>query len=141
VVHFSDKLTALDTLDFWVGTFAIYVLSTFQVILFGWVLGVDRGFEELERGAEIRVPRVFRYIIKYVSPLYLLGIFGAWCYYQFFLPPKPGELTRFQQIRTDLAVQLSVGLIVLTAILFMLLIAQSVKRWRAAELRQQEASS
>ncbi len=132
IVYFSKDLTALDTIDFWVGTFGIYVLALFQVILFGWVLGVDRGFEELDRGAEIRVPRVFKFIIKYVSPTYLLAVFLAWAYQSLFVVPE-GEPSRLQAIVENRTVQLSVGMIVLVSALFALLIAQSVQRWRAAE--------
>ena len=90
VVYFSENLLALDTLDFWIGSFAIYILATAQVILFGWVLGIDRGFEELNRGAEIRIPGILKYIIKYVSPTYLLIIFGFWCYKN--IPAKIAEI-------------------------------------------------
>jgi SNF family Na+-dependent transporter len=139
VVYFSENLTALDTLDFWVGSFGIYLLATFQVILFGWVLGVETGFAELRRGAEIRIPNFVKYIIKYVSPVYLLTIFGFWCYNAFFkVPDDPGQVTRLQQIRENLIVQMSIGFIASMVILFILLIAQSVKRWRAAERAEQE---
>lgn len=139
VVYFSENLIALDTIDFWIGTFGIYVLATFQVILFGWVLGVDRGMEELERGAEIRVPRLFKFVIKYVSPLYLLMILAFWSYNQFLkAPDAAGQLTRLQQIKEMPVVQFSIGLIVAVILLFLLLIAQAVKRWKAAELKQQE---
>jgi NSS family neurotransmitter:Na+ symporter len=165
VVYFSQGLMALDTLDFWIGTFAIYVLATFQVILFGWVLGVDRGFEELSRGAEIRVPRLMRFVIKYVSPLYLLTVFafwsyiefakplisryvsreylmqtfGPWCYEHFFKPPDGSQISRLQQIQESLVVQMSVGLIAIVVLLFVLLVAQSVRRWEKAERAQAEA--
>jgi len=132
VVYFSKGLAALDTLDFWVGTFCIYVLATFQVILFGWVLGVDRGFEELNRGAEIRIPHWVRYVIKYVSPLYLLTIFGFWCYQKL-----PGQI---QTIRQSLVAQLSIGFILIVTVLFTILIAQAVKRWDAAERAEKEVS-
>ncbi len=141
VVWFSKDLIALDTLDFWVGTFAIYVLAGFQVVLFGWVLGVKRGFEELGRGAEIRIPAVFKFIIKYVSPVYLLTVFGFWSYKQFIAGTgDPSEPTRLQQIRDSLTVQIAVGFVIVVAVLFALLIAQSVKRWRAAEQQQTEVS-
>ena len=42
VVFFSKGLTALDTIDFWVGTFCIFLLAGFQTILFGWVMGIER---------------------------------------------------------------------------------------------------
>ena len=135
VVFFSESLTALDTIDFWIGTFCIFTLATFQVILFGWVLGVDRGFDELRRGAEIRVPTFVKYMVKYVSPVYLLGIFAFWIHREFFDPEKA---VRLKQVREDLIVQLSVGFIVIVVALFLLLIAQSVKRWRALEQAQKE---
>ncbi|MGB0259587.1 MAG: sodium:calcium symporter, partial [Coraliomargarita sp.] len=43
VVYFSAGVKALDTMDFWVGTFLIFVLSTIQIIIFGWIMGVDKG--------------------------------------------------------------------------------------------------
>ncbi len=139
VVFFSGDFIALDTIDFWVGTFGIYVLATFQVILFGWVLGVDRGFEELRRGAEIRIPSFFKFVIKYVAPVYLLTIIGFWFHNEFLtVPEDPEATTRLQQIVENVEVQLSLGLILLVSILFALLIAQSVKRWRAAERAQVE---
>lgn len=78
VVYFSKDLKALDTLDFWVGTFLIFVLATMQVILFGWVIGIKRGLEAAHEGAAIRIPSIFGFILKYVSPAYLLTVFGLW---------------------------------------------------------------
>ena len=57
IVYFSQDAKALDTIDFWVGSLCIFVLATIQVIMFGWGMGVDKGYEELHRGAEIRIPR------------------------------------------------------------------------------------
>ncbi len=136
VVFFSKNLLALDTIDFWVGTFCIYVLATFQVILFAWILGVERGFRELNRGAEIRIPNFVKFVIKYVSPVYLLTIFGFWFYQQFLKTPDPGEVTRLGQIANEPVAQAAVGFIAIVIVLFLLLIAQSVKRWR--RLEQQE---
>jgi len=142
VVYFSKDLKVLDTFDFWVGTFAIYLLATFQVLLYGWVLGVERGWEELNRGAEIRIPHWVKYIIKYVSPVYLLTIFGFWFQQQFLQgPTKPGELTRLQQIQESSVVRFALGFIGVVALLFALLIAQSVKRWNKAERDRKEAAT
>jgi len=87
VLFFSKGLVALDTFDFWVGTFLIYTLAMFQTILYGWVFGIQRGEEELARGAQLRVPRVVQYMLKYVSPVYLLVIFGL-----FFWQEVPSKL-------------------------------------------------
>jgi NSS family neurotransmitter:Na+ symporter len=81
VLWFSRGLTALDTIDFWVGTFMIFVVAGTQIICFGWITGVDKGLEEAHKGSSIRIPNVFRFIIKYVSPAYLLTILGLFCYY------------------------------------------------------------
>ncbi|MFT7541857.1 MAG: NSS family neurotransmitter:Na+ symporter, partial [Gammaproteobacteria bacterium] len=79
VLYFSKGLTALDTLDFWVGTFMIFIVAGTQIICFGWIFGVDKGLEEAHRGAQMRIPRIFRFIIKYVSPTFLLVIFVMFC--------------------------------------------------------------
>lgn len=78
VVYFSKDLKALDTMDFWVGTFLIFVLSTIQIIVFGWMFGIDRGWKEAHKGAAMRIPRIFRPIMLYVTPSVLIVIFSFW---------------------------------------------------------------
>jgi SNF family Na+-dependent transporter len=80
VLWFSKGLTALDTLDFWVGTFLIFVMAAVQIIAFGWIFGLERGWAEAHRGAHLRIPGVYRFIIKYVAPLYLIVVFVGFCY-------------------------------------------------------------
>lgn len=80
VLWFSQGLMALDTFDFWVGTFLIFVLATFQAVLYGWVLGIQRGEEEAHYGAHIRIPRFVQYMLKYVVPVYLGVIFVSFCW-------------------------------------------------------------
>ncbi len=79
-LHHSGGLLALDTMDFWVGTAAIFMLAAAQTICFGWVFGVDRGLAEAHEGARLRIPAVFRFVIKYVAPAYLLAVFGTFCW-------------------------------------------------------------
>ena len=78
VVYFSKDLKALDTIDFWVGTFLIFVLATIQIIVFGWVIGLERGLREANRGAHFPIPRFYGFIIKYLTPSFLLLIFAYW---------------------------------------------------------------
>ena len=78
VVYFSKDLKALDTLDFWCGTFLIFILATIQIIVFAWVMGIPEGFREAHEGANMRIPRLFGPIMKYVTPVFLLGIFFFW---------------------------------------------------------------
>lgn len=63
------------TVDFWVGTYLIFLLAMVQIIYFGWVFGIDRGWKELHNGASIRVPTIFKFIMKYVAPAYLIIVF------------------------------------------------------------------
>lgn len=78
VVYFSADLKALDTLDFWVGTFMIYVLATVQIVVFAWVFGIPKGFEEAHKGSNMRIPAIFGFIMRFITPAFLLTIFVFW---------------------------------------------------------------
>jgi NSS family neurotransmitter:Na+ symporter len=77
-VYYSADVKALDTMDFWVGTFLIFILSTLQIIIFGWILGVKEGFRIAHEGAAMRIPNIFKFIMKYITPLFLILIFAMW---------------------------------------------------------------
>jgi SNF family Na+-dependent transporter len=70
----------LDDLDFWGGSFFIVVGATLEIILLAWVFGIDKAWDEMHHGCQMRVPRIFRFIIKYVTPTFLLLILGYWFY-------------------------------------------------------------
>jgi SNF family Na+-dependent transporter len=63
------------TVDFWIGTYLIFVMAGVQIIYFAWVFGIDRGWKELHRGAALQIPGVFKFIMKYVAPAYLIIVF------------------------------------------------------------------
>jgi SNF family Na+-dependent transporter len=130
VTYFSKGLMALDTMDFWVANFCIYLLATVMVIIYGWVLGVDRGLQELDEGAEIRVPRLVKFIIKYVAPLYLIVIFGFWVYSEFIGPMISGETAkRLAQIQNNGVVQWTLIVLAVIICFFLLLVGQALRRW------------
>lgn len=137
VVVCSKDLAALNTLDFWVGTFGIYLLATYQAILFGWVLGIDRGMKELDRGAEIRIPRLFGFIIKYVSPLYLLLVFALWLWQQI-VAEEDNQVTAIADNPVVLA---AVVFVLGTAALFAVLVALATRRWRRMECESRETAA
>jgi SNF family Na+-dependent transporter len=66
---------AFDEFDFWSGTFALVAFALGESIIFAWVFGMERGWEEITRGADIEVPRFFRFVIQYVTPLFILVVF------------------------------------------------------------------
>lgn len=130
VIYFSKDAVALDTFDFWVGSVCIYILATLEMILFGWAVGIERGYSEIMRGAEIRVPKFFLYIIKYVSPVFLLTIFAVWLY--------QSAGTYIKRIGTEPVVAMSAGFIVLVFIFFLIITAQSVRRWNKTNPLEKE---
>ncbi|MBN2830783.1 MAG: sodium-dependent transporter [Candidatus Omnitrophica bacterium] len=68
----------VDELDFWGGTFFLVVFATIEVILFAWVFGMERAWDEIHKGADMRVPKIYKFIIKYITPLFLFFILGMW---------------------------------------------------------------
>ncbi len=70
----------VNELDFWGGTFCLVLFATIEVILFAWVFGMNRAWEEIHHGADMSVPVIYKFIIKYVTPLFLFFVLGFWLY-------------------------------------------------------------
>lgn len=66
--------------DFWAGTFGLVVFATLEILLFAWVFGIDNAWEELHQGADLQVPGIYKYIMKWVTPAFLLILLGIWSY-------------------------------------------------------------
>jgi len=73
---FGLKYGVVDEMDFWGGNFLLVLFGLIEVLFFGWIFGIQRAWDEINRGAEIVIPRIFRFIIRYVTPLYMLIILG-----------------------------------------------------------------
>jgi hypothetical protein len=56
------------------GTLALVVFAMLEVILFVGVFGMKRGQEEIEKGAEMKIPAAYYFVIKYITPVFLLLI-------------------------------------------------------------------
>ena len=74
------KFGFLDELDFWAGTFGLVVFATMEIILFSWVFKIKNGWAEMHKGADLKVPKIFKFIMTYVTPVYLLVLLGVWTY-------------------------------------------------------------
>lgn len=123
-LYFTKDGAFWSTLDFWIGTFLIFVLAMAQIILFSWVFGIERGWKELHSGASMRIPRVFKIIMKYVAPAYLIVVFIGFC---------------VQNLHASLTAAWAstgsrVGILVIAATLLLLLAITIAgeRRWRAA---------
>lgn len=69
------KYGVFDEYDYWAGTFSLVVFAMIEIILFAWVFGMEKGWKEITTGADIKVPIVFKFIIQYVTPVLLAGVF------------------------------------------------------------------
>jgi SNF family Na+-dependent transporter len=73
VIFFQEGV--FDEYDYWAGTVALVVFALAETILFSWVFGIDRGWKELMSGSDLNVPTIYKFIIKYITPLLLLLVF------------------------------------------------------------------
>ncbi len=93
-----------DEYDYWAGTVSLVVFALIEIILFAWVFGMDEFYKEwkesddvlpfkamkklpawneITTGADINVPSIYKFIIKYVTPIFLGSVFigslpGIW---------------------------------------------------------------
>lgn len=68
---------AVDEMDFWGGSLLLIVGGTLQAFLFAYVLR-DRGWALLLEGAQVRIPKWIRFVMKWITPWYLVIMLTAW---------------------------------------------------------------
>lgn len=73
VIFFENGV--FDEYDYWAGTVSLVVFALAEIILFAWIFGIEKGWKELHYGADIIVPDVFKFIMKFITPLLLLFVF------------------------------------------------------------------
>ncbi|SHG37018.1 Na+-dependent transporter, SNF family [Flavobacterium segetis] len=69
------KEGVFDEYDYWAGTVSLVVFAMLETILFSWIFGMDKGWREITSGADIKVPNIYKFIIKYITPVMLIIIF------------------------------------------------------------------
>lgn len=72
---FFYKQGVFDEYDYWAGTVSLVVFALCEIILFAWIFGINRGWDEINAGADIKLPQIYKPIIKYVTPVILLVVF------------------------------------------------------------------
>ncbi|MCI0416459.1 sodium-dependent transporter [bacterium] len=77
IIYFY-KYGVFDEFDYWAGTIGLVVVAIVEALIFAYIFGVDRGWKELHEGAFIKIPRFFKFIMKYVTPVALILIFIGW---------------------------------------------------------------
>jgi len=136
VVYFSEKLKALDTLDFWVGTVFLFVMATIIIVYFGWSMGMERGWREAHDGAVLRIPGIFKFVMKYLSPLYLITIFALFVLFNVFgWQPASGEFKPTSYVsdligpKGSTVARLSMALVAVFLVFFGVITSLAGKRW------------
>jgi len=66
-----------DEYDYWAGTVSLVIFAFLETILFTWIFGMNKGWAELNRGADIRIPKAYKWIMKYVTPVLLFLVLLA----------------------------------------------------------------
>ncbi len=66
-----------DQYDFWAGTVALFFFGMVEVIVFSWVMGVEKGWKMINHQADIQIPKFFKFVLKYITPTMLITIFLA----------------------------------------------------------------
>jgi SNF family Na+-dependent transporter len=72
---FYFKEGVFDEYDYWACEVSLMVFALFEIVLFAWIFGMNKGWKEITDGADIEVPLFFRFVIKYITPLFLAFVF------------------------------------------------------------------
>ncbi len=80
-VYFSSE-NIMGEFDYWAGTVSLVIFGTVEIILFAWIFGMEKGWQIITEHADIQLPKIYKYIIQYVTPFFLAFIFfgniGNW---------------------------------------------------------------
>ncbi len=68
----------LDEWDYWAGTFGLVIVAVLEVVVFVWIFKPENAWKSIHEGADIRIPAVFKFVMTYITPLYLFIILGWW---------------------------------------------------------------
>jgi NSS family neurotransmitter:Na+ symporter len=68
----------LDEWDYWAGTFGLVIVALVETIVFVWIYGPDRMWASIHEGASMRIPIFFRYVMTWVTPVFLLVMMAWW---------------------------------------------------------------
>ena len=68
----------LDEWDFWAGTIGIVIFGLVEILMFMWVFGGNNAWAEMNRDSKIKIPRLFYYVLRYITPLFMFILIIWW---------------------------------------------------------------
>jgi neurotransmitter:Na+ symporter, NSS family len=77
-VVFFQKYGFLNEMDYWAGTFGLVVFALIETVLFMWVFGADKAWSEMNEGGDFAIPKIFYYVMKFITPLVLFVLMIWW---------------------------------------------------------------
>ena len=77
-LYFSKGLVALDTLDFWVGQTLIFIVASYEIIMFSWHYGANRMLREANAYSLLKLPKGYAVLWRFVTPTILICVFIGW---------------------------------------------------------------
>ncbi|MGL5721117.1 MAG: sodium-dependent transporter [Brevinema sp.] len=119
-VVMDSSLAVLSEIDFWGGNLILLVAGLIEVILFATHIDSKKGWLELHRGGHITVPTFYRYILKFVTPVFLAVILLGWIIFN-----APAQIMAES---TPANVWVARGIMVAVAIIINLMIGYSWRR-------------
>lgn len=128
IAYFSADLKALDTMDFWVGTFTVFILAGVQLVIGAWIFGADKLLKQGQKGSLIRLPKIVPFVLKYISPVYLLAVFLIWA------QQKVPDYAK--NLQSDEVAQMTLLFILAIIVFFLVLIHLAVGRWKKMEAKK-----
>ncbi len=103
---FWNKYGYIDELDSWAGEMLLVFFALIELIFFLFFLGINKGWEELHKGAQIKVPIIFKYILLIISPIYLVALIAIWTKNtlptKFHIEPKVKVIANYKDSNIDL---------------------------------------
>ena len=104
----------MDEWDYWAGTFGLVIFAAVEIVLFSYVFGIDRGWKELHRGADIKIPAIYKPIMKWVTPVFLAVLLGWWTWTEAvptFLMDSVDDATRIPYLWLSRGVMVVMGIV------------------------------
>lgn len=131
-IIFTLARGSMDELDFWAGTLFPVLNAFVMVVLFAWFFGMKKGFRELDLGADLKIPRFFKFIFMVVTPLSLLTILVVW-FVQQGLP-----VLTLENVNPESRTIVWITRFILLAVLVLLIALIIVARRRGRFIKQEE---
>ncbi len=83
IVFFSAHLViflnkSLDEMDFWAGTIGVVFFGLVELLIFMWIFGGRKAWDEINRGGIIKVPKFYYYVMRYITPIFLFILLIVW---------------------------------------------------------------